>query len=217
MLTASYLLKPKQNPSVKITIWNYNFNDAETDKSCKCGVYWTNKGLELLVTEFQLMVLAENGFKRLYYDWTWSIIVHRVRSAGQTRIYVSYDTSDESVNNTSAALGGFKKLVWSDISPDKFLRMIFNLAALLTPICSTQTMHVHDYLYLCCVEMCGFMHNVWMTVCVCGSVCGQQGWVAVVRCSWTESTKHMTSPECVCVCVCFRAHSTCAKLFSACF
>lgn len=114
----------------------------------------------------------------------------------------------------------------------------FNLAAPLTPICSTQTltkrMHQtcsHDRLFVnvfvCALEvcMCGFMHMcewlfVYVGVCV-GSE-GEAASSAQKKFSWTESITHMTSPEEVCVCLCLCALVwcftwICAKLFSAAF
>ena len=108
---------------------------------------------------------------------------------------------------------------------DKFLWMIFNLAALLTPICSTQTLAekdpsdarprqtISERVCLCAPSvlvwfffLVFFYAYVWMTVCVAWEC----AWAARVRrpvhrkrhAAETESTEHMTSPEEVCVCVC---------------
>ena len=106
---------------------------------------------------------------------------------------------------------------------DKFLWMIFNLAALLTPICSTQTLAekdpsdarprqtISERVCLCAPSVLVwffFYAYVWMTVCVAWEC----AWAVRVRrpvhrkrhAAETESTEHMTSPEEVCVCVCVR-------------
>lgn len=115
--------------------------------------------------------------------------------------------------------------------------MIFNLAAPLTPICSTQGKKIstekrctrHEYLWMCLFvraevcAACGFMSirvcvSVWgPCLCVNGHL-GSGDHLTTKGLQWNGEREHMTGPEefyeFICArCVCVRACVTRAKLF----
>ena len=146
------------------------------------------------------------------------------------------DTSSEHENSPwhSCTSVVFRSCSEVTFQSDKFLWMIFNLAALLTPICSTQTLAekdpsdtqprqtISERICLCSPSV-----HVWIFLCICVNDClccvgvcvGSEGEVAS-----SAETEHRAHDQprgsvCVCVCVCLwalvgRFASARAKLFN---